>query len=93
MIFSVFSRVKLRQRFLLVVIEESLNLILKPVSEFIEVFVLQQLLSSWSLLWVQTQAVTSKCDSRTFLEATQTALQRVALILIDLDMWELYALK
>jgi hypothetical protein len=78
---------------LLVVIKESLNLILKPVSEFIEVFVLQQLLSSWSLLWVQTQAVTNECDSRTFLKATQTALQQVALILIDLYLWELYALK
>jgi hypothetical protein len=66
MFFSNLGRVKLSQGFLLVVIKESLNLVLKPVPEFIEVFVLQQLLCSWSMLRVQTQTITRECNSRTF---------------------------
>jgi hypothetical protein len=66
MFFSNLGRLKLSQGFLLVVIKESLNLVLKPVPEFIEVFVLQQLLCSWSMLRVQTQTITRECNSRTF---------------------------
>jgi hypothetical protein len=66
MFFPDLGRVKLSQGFLLVVIKESLNLVLKPVPEFIKVFVLQQLLCSWSVLRVQTQTITSECNSRTF---------------------------
>jgi len=87
------GRVKLSQGFLLIIIKESLNFVLKPVPEFIEVFVLQQLLCSWSLLRVQTQTITRECNSCTFVKTAQTVLQREALALIDLHLRKLYALE
>jgi hypothetical protein len=77
-IVPVLCRVQRSGRFLGVVLEQSLNFIFEPVPEVVEIFMLQKLLCSRSILRVKSEAFTSEGDRCVVLEAAESVFKRAA---------------
>jgi hypothetical protein len=85
--------VDLGGRFLLVIFKQSLNFILEPVSEVIEVPVLKQLLCGWPLLRVHSQTLSREVNCGIVAKTTESVLKQAVRVLILVSGRKLYAFK